>query len=169
VVAGDGELSDELVDLLVVSLTNAADAMLDELGTIDAAYGDVFRISRDGSRSWPLGGGMPLEVGGFGECRNLELPAFSCALSLRAFLFSPADERGLRYATAGSRALRLVVFTDPLQSFTLHNYGQSNRPDSPHYDDQARLLASPKKLKPTYFHPQDLADHIESSRTLEVR
>jgi acyl-homoserine lactone acylase PvdQ len=63
----------------------------------------------------------------------------------------------------------LVIFTNPLQSFTLHNFGQSLRPASPHFDDQARLLSSPMKLKPTYFHADELAEHVVSSRTLEVR
>jgi len=169
VVTGDAELSDDLADLIVSSLALAADTMFEELGTVDAAYGDVFRITANGTESWPLGGGPPIDVSPFTACRAMQQPAFSCALTLRAFMFSPADASQRRHVVAGSRVLRLVIFTDPLQSFTLHNFGQSLRPSSPHFDDQARLLTSPKKLKPTYFHPEELADHVVSSETLETR
>ncbi len=58
---------------------------------------------------------------------------------------------------------------DPLQSWSLHNYGQSSDPASPHYDDQARELVSKGRLKSMYFRTEELRGHVRSSKTLVVR
>ena len=81
--------------------------------------------------------------------------------------FGEPDEHGYRFPWLGSRCLRLVIFTEPLQSFTLHLYGQSGHEDSPHYKDQARL-ASERRLKPTYFYKKDLLKHVVSQKVLDV-
>lgn len=39
-------------------------------------------------------------------------------------------------------------------------------PQSPHVDDQVRLLTSQRKLKPVYFEQQQLEGHIKSEVTL---
>lgn len=62
--------------------------------------------------------------------------------------------------------MRLIEFSDPLKSWTLHVYGQSDDPASPHYDDQARLL-SEQTFKPTYFSRDELKGHIQSTTVLE--
>ena len=62
--------------------------------------------------------------------------------------------------------LRLVIFTVPLRSYTLHLFGQSEHENSPHYADQARL-SSERRLKPTYFWKEDLLNHLVSQTTLE--
>jgi acyl-homoserine lactone acylase PvdQ len=59
-------------------------------------------------------------------------------------------------------------FTDPIRSYTAHNYGQSGRPESPHYEDQAAKLTSAGKLKPVYFDKTELMPHVKSERTLDV-
>jgi hypothetical protein len=66
----------------------------------------------------------------------------------------------------GSRLLRLIVFTRPIQSFTVHNFGQSDDPVSPHYDDQARLLTSLRKLKRIHFERDALQPHVKGQVTL---
>ena len=148
---------------LLDALEAAATTMLDRYGSIDRTLGDVFRIGR-GDRSWPLGGMSILHPTDRVACAL----ALRCVFTLRAMTsFSPPDSLGLRHAEIGSRLLRLVQFTDPLRSFTLHNYGQSENPDSPHYTDQARL-SSERRLKPTYFDPAELMNHVVSTKVLEV-
>jgi hypothetical protein len=69
---------------------------------------------------------------------------------------------------SGSRLLRLTVFTNPIQSFSIHNFGQSSRSESPHYDDQAARLSSERRVKPVYFEKAELLPRVKSERTLEV-
>ena len=151
---------------LLEGIEGAIETMYTKHGTTDLHYGDVFRIGR-GDYSWPLGGGSLLP-------QNREACATpirwdrNCPVTLRAMTFGTPDSLGQRQPWLGSRMLRLVIFTDPIQSFTLHNYGQSEHEDSPHYSDQARL-SSQRRLKPTYFNKADLLKHIVSTKTLDVR
>ena len=142
----------------------AVDEMRAELGSIDIALGAVFRIGR-GERSWPLGG-ESIEMPDVADC----LAAYSplCERTMRAFASTPLDERRERRAFRGSQALRLVAFTQPLQAFSLHLYGQSDDPASVHYDDQAKL-ASERRLKSERFEMTELEGHIESTQVIDVQ
>ena len=91
-----------------------------------------------------------------------------CLQTLRAFTAGGPDSTGHRFVLVGSRLLRLVIFTNPIQSFTLHNFGQSSHPDSPFHDDQAQL-SSRRELKPVLFDRQDLMKHVTSTKTLEIK
>ncbi|WP_419949163.1 penicillin acylase family protein [Candidatus Palauibacter sp.] len=147
---------------LVDALEAAVEFMLETYGSVDRTLGDVFRIGR-GGRTWPLGGLSILDRSGGGGCA-VDL---GCVFTLRAMTAGAPDSLGLRHVQSGSRLLRLVQFTDPIRSFTLHNYGQSENPDSPHYVDQARLT-SERRLKPTYFDPAELMNHVVSTEVLDV-
>lgn len=156
-----GELTPDQEKTLLKAVDMAIEKMFQKHGTIDIKYGEVNRIGR-GGKSWPLGGGglMP---------DNTVACAYTkkCIFTLRAMTFGKPDEHGYRFPWLGSRCLRLVIFTEPLQSFTLHLYGQSGRKESPHYTDQARL-ASERRLKPTYFYKKDLLKHVVSKKVLDV-
>jgi acyl-homoserine lactone acylase PvdQ len=166
---GDERLSAVLQGELLAAIEGAADEMLTSYGTLERQYGEVFRIGRDANHAWPIGGGVGTSANGYADCRTTDAIHFPCPLTMRAFMFGKPDEQHRRYAVGGSRALRLVVLSDPLQTYTLHNYGQSSDPASPHYDDQARLLMSEGKLKPGYFTPQELAGHVSATLTLRTR
>jgi len=155
------ELTPEQGKLLVKAVDLAVEHMLKEHGTIDLRYGDIHRIGR-GGKSWPLGGGGLMPVNSLACAYTMK-----CIFTLRAMTFSDPDEHGYRFPWLGSRCLRLVIFTDPIQSFTLHLFGQSSHPDSPHYTDQARL-ASERRLKPTYFYKEDLLKHVVSQKTIDI-
>jgi penicillin amidase len=120
----------------------------------EATLGDLVRIGA-GDEDYPVGGIRLAPV-----TQRFHGPAEA---TLRAFAAAPLEGPIAPFRVqSGSRALRLVVFTDPVQSFTVHNFGQSDDPASPHYDDQARLLTSRRKVKPVYFERHELEGHIES-------
>jgi acyl-homoserine-lactone acylase len=131
-------------------LTNAVDRAMvllkNDFGSIDLAFGDVFRSGR-GGKSWPLGG----FVG-----------------TMRAMQYSPPDSTGKAWVYSGQRQPMVVIFSNPIQSFTQLNFGESGRPASPHYSDQS-LLMSEKRMKSTYFSEADLLKHEEGRKVLEVR
>ncbi len=159
-----GGVPPEHLPLLLDALDATAAFMLDTYGSIDRTLGDVFRIGR-GGRTWPLGGLSIMPPGTAGVGCALEL---TCIFTLRAMsTFSPPDSLGLRHVQIGSRLLRLVQFTDPIRSYTLHNFGQSENPDSPHYVDQAQLT-SERRLKPTYFDTAELMNHVVSTKVLDI-
>ncbi len=159
-----GGVPAEFLPLLLDALDAATAFMLERYGSIDRTLGDIFRIGR-GGRTWPLGGISILDPNNGQACAY----DLGCTFTLRAMTaLSPLDSLGLRHVEIGSRLLRLVQFTDPIRSYSLHNFGQSENPDSPHYIDQARL-SSERRLKPTYFDLAELADHVVSTKVLAVR
>jgi acyl-homoserine lactone acylase PvdQ len=146
------ELSATQLRMLAGSFARAMDAIVEHHGSLDAVYGDRHRVGR-GERSWPVGGA------GRG-------PGTS---TLRAVGYEREEREG--HALRGARgqtATQVVVMSDPPRSWIYLPLGQSDREDSPHFDDQAEKLFSPRQLKPSWWRPEDLAAHIES-RTVLVR
>ncbi|MDZ4753984.1 MAG: penicillin acylase family protein, partial [Phycisphaerae bacterium] len=168
---GDSPNVDLVLDAKAIqAVEQASAAMLDALGSVDRAYGDYFRVSRDGVQSWPVGGGPPLAMQDYSQCLPLEkAPPYVCALTQRAMAFRGSLADGRLRLTEGSRALRLVVFGEPLQTYSLHNYGQSDDPQSVHFTDQARLLTSPRALKQVPYTLDELAQVVTSTRVLTRR
>jgi acyl-homoserine-lactone acylase len=123
-----------------------------ELGRTDTVYGDVFRVGRD-DVSWPVGGGGGDQYG---------------LTTLRTMGYRPPNERFERWADRGQTSTQLVVLSQPIQSWIYLPVGQSDRPDSPHYRDQAENLFSPRVMKPSWWLPEDLAPNIASRTELDV-
>jgi len=90
-------------------------------GSYDVAWGDVHRV-RAGSVDQPVGG-----------CTG----ALGCfrVLNFR----NEAD--GKRVAVGGDGWVIAVEFTDTPKAYSVLAYGQSARPESPHYYDQAEMFA----------------------------
>ncbi|MEE8551351.1 MAG: penicillin acylase family protein, partial [Gemmatimonadota bacterium] len=148
------ELAPEQNRWLLERIERAIEAMIAAHGTTNVRCGDVFRVGRGGD-SWPAGCGY------FSAGKH-------SAHALRILGFRPPDSIGQRWLFRGHRNSTLTIFTDPIQSFTLAAFGQSDHPDSPHYSDQARLV-SESRFKPTYFYKEDLLKHVVSTKTLDVR
>jgi acyl-homoserine lactone acylase PvdQ len=142
----------ELNDVQQHQLWDAFAASVQELnsrhGRLDVTWGEIFRVGR-GDRSWPVGGG-----GGHGTTtlRNVEYG-------------SPRPD-GTRWGDRGQTSTQVVVLSSPIRSWTVTPLGQSDRPQSPHFTDQAERLFSPGRMKPTWWTPEELAEHIESRTVL---
>jgi acyl-homoserine lactone acylase PvdQ len=141
-----------LTDTQIVEALRKAEARLKSEFPADAVYGSLFRVGRDGGeRTYPVGGGNPRGVG-------MATP--------RAITFV---QRGKQLVgVAGQTATQVVVLTNPPRSYMVIPLGQSDRKDSPHWDDQARNLFSRSLVKPTYFlNPKELQKHVERTQNLE--
>jgi acyl-homoserine-lactone acylase len=142
------ELSDDELRAALTSFDTAM-AKLTEFASLDAVYGDRYRVGRDGA-SWPSAGG-----GGFGTT------------TLRNVGHGPQREDGTRWGERGQTSTMIIVLSDPPRSWMYLPLGQSDRPDSPHFRDQAERAFSPRRLKPTWWQPEELAGNIESRTVLE--
>jgi len=143
------DLSEDQLAAALESLSNAMAKLREDWNSYDAVYGDKFRVGRD-DESWPVGGG-----GGTG------------ARTLRSVGHDKERKDHTRWGRSGQTSTQIVVMTKPVQSWTLVPIGQSDRSDSPHYTDQAEKLFSPRKMKPSWWLPEDLAKHIESRTELK--
>jgi acyl-homoserine lactone acylase PvdQ len=117
----------------------------------DAVFGTLFRVGRQGtSRSWPVGGGTLNEAG-------MATP--------RAISFDKTGSEMLGHA--GQTSTQIVVLTKPPQSWMVIPLGESNHPDSGHFDDQAEKLFSKSLTKPTYFlNRKELEKHVTARKAL---
>jgi acyl-homoserine lactone acylase PvdQ len=102
---------------------------------VDATYGSLFRIMREGERrSWPVGGGTAAEAG-------MATP--------RAVAF---EHRGpVMVGHGGQAGVMVVLLTKPLKSVMALPFGESDSPESPHFEDQARELYSRSYTTATWF------------------
>jgi acyl-homoserine-lactone acylase len=117
----------------------------------NGVFGDRRRVGR-GSRSWPLGGGGDQLLG---------------LTTLRNVGYGEPREDATRWGQRGQTSTQIVVLSDPPRSWIYLPWGQSDRPESPHYSDQAEKLFSKGELKPSWWRPEELAGHIESRTVLE--
>lgn len=145
------DLSSEQLLAAGQSFGNAMRTLRQDMGSLDARYGDVFRVGRD-EVSWPLGGGGDGYLG---------------MTTLRNVGYERERPDHTRWGRSGQTSTQIVVLSKPIQSWTYVPIGQSDRPESPHYRDQAEKAFSPRELQPTWWRPEDLADHIESRTVLE--
>jgi len=148
--ASENVLSPAELKALVQAFVTSMQRLKLDYGRLDLAYGDVFRVGRDG-KSWSVGGG-----GDFGTS------------TLRSIGFGKPRQDKTRWGEEGQTSTQVIVLSNPIRSWTAPPIGQSDRPDSPHFADQAEKLFSPRTMKPTWWTPGELKDHIESRIVLEV-
>jgi acyl-homoserine lactone acylase PvdQ len=146
--APEVDLSDDELAAAADSLASAMARLKSDHGSLNATYGDTFRVGRD-EASWPLGGG-----GGNG------------LTTLRNVSYGPERDDHTRWGRGGQTSTQIIVLTKPIRSWTYVPIGQSDRPNSSHYRDQAEKLFSIRKLKPTWWLAEDLAQHVKSRTVL---
>jgi acyl-homoserine lactone acylase PvdQ len=136
---------------LLDALARALDEIADKHGSLTASYGDRHRVGRE-AESWPLGGG------GGGQ-RGMT--------TLRNVSYGPErDDDHTRWGRSGQTSTQVVVLSTPPRSYLYLPLGQSDRPESPHYDDQAERAFSPGELKPSWWLPEELASNVASREVL---
>jgi len=144
------ELVQSDMQLIVSTWKQAMQQMQADLGTLDAPWGRVFRVGRD-DESWPVDGGGGDQFG---------------LTTLRAMGYASPNLNHERWGQQGQTSTQVVVLSKPIQSFMYIPLGESDRKDSPHYNDQAKTVFSARTLKPTWWMPEDLQGHVESRTEL---
>jgi acyl-homoserine-lactone acylase len=136
---------------LIAALETGAAKLEKDWGRLEVKWGEVYRVGREGGRgTWPVGGG---------SVPGLATP--------RAISFPPAEGPKTLVGRGGQTSTQVVQLSKPPRSWTLLPLGESDRPDSKHFDDQAEKLFSPGKMKPTYFlNKEELLKHVESKTVL---
>jgi acyl-homoserine-lactone acylase len=120
-------------------LSEAAAAVEQRFGSLDAAWGDVHRLRRD-SLDLPANGGP----GGIGVFRVTD--------------FAP-DEDGLLRAVGGDSFIAAIEFSSPVRAMALLPYGNASQPHSPHRTDQLPLYAQ-KRLRPVWRARADVEANL---------
>ncbi|MCC7086271.1 MAG: penicillin acylase family protein [Pirellulales bacterium] len=149
------QLLPEFVDKPVAqieALVAAADSLSQKFGDWQVRWGDAHRVQRhprminlfplpfsDAEPSLPC-------VGGHGPMGIIFTQYYSPVLNVPF-----VETQKKHYALVGATYLAAYEFGDRFRGGTLVNFGASADPDSPHYFDQAELMAA-GKFKPEVFH-----------------
>lgn len=126
--------------MLMDAFTTAVKTLNEKFGRVDMPWGDVNRLMR-GSADLPIGGGPDILHATYGEMQ--------------------ADGR-LKITDGDSYILMVIWDKDGnVHSQSVHQFGAATlRPESPHYADQAPLMAA-RLLKPVWFNEADIRQHLE--------
>lgn len=141
--------------MLREAIERSAAVLMQRYGALSTTYGATHRIGR-GHADLALGGGT-VRVGSWSE-RTLR--AMDCGDGE----WTPT---AACRAVSGQRHPVITVLTDPIRSYSGVPFGQTSSARSAHFMDQS-VLASERRLKPTYFAWSELAAHVVSSTTLET-
>lgn len=140
------ETPDGFADLAAAAaaLDRAAATVEERHGALDAPWGDVYRLHRDG-RDLPANGG-PGDLG----------------------IFRVVDYRvngdGTAEAFGGDSYVAVVELADPVRARALLSYGNASQPGSPHAGDQLELFAR-KELRPVWRTRAEIEAHLEERET----
>ena len=142
-----------------LALERAASKLTELYGDWRVPYGDIHRIQRHANQ--PAASGVPFSD----DEPSLPLAGVRGPLGVAFTLYhSPpttldnGEVRKLRYAATGASYMAVYEFGEKARGASYLHYGQSHRPESPHFFDQARLL-SERRLKPAWLHWEDVEAH----------
>jgi acyl-homoserine-lactone acylase len=141
-------------DVLVAALNKAAEWLRSNFGSLNVAYGQYFRVGRRGGKqTWPVGGGSLIET---------------AMATPRAIGFERVGN--LMVGHSGQTSTQIVVLTNPPKSYAVIPLGESDHPESGHWDDQAEKLFSKAKAAPTYFMDRnELMKHVSTKKVLRYK
>jgi len=134
--------------LAVELLSKAAHAMLKKYGSLDIAWGEVYRFRMNG-KDLPANGG-PADYGIF-----------------RTIYFTD-DPDNKKHATAGDTYVAVTEFGDKVKAKVLLSYGNATQPGNKHVADQLNLL-SEKKLRDALLEKSDILKNMEEKENLKMK
>jgi acyl-homoserine-lactone acylase len=131
----------------LAALRTAADRLHDTYGRVAVPWGEIKRLRR-GDKEWPLSGD------GLGK---LGMDA------LRATAADTFNDQHKLIPRGGQCVTSIVTLTDPPTIRAVVTYGQSNKPNSKHFADQAPLF-SEERFRKVPWTLEQLRSSIESTK-----
>lgn len=121
-------------------LVKAANNVRNKYGSIDVAWGDVYRFRMNGI-DYPANGG-PDQYGIFRT------------------IYYTEDTDNKMYAVAGDTYVAITEFGKKVRAQVLLSYGNSTQPGNKHVGDQLKMM-SEKKLRPALLSMDDILKNLE--------
>ena len=134
------------------ALAAAVERLEREFGRWDVPWGEINRFQRlTGDIVHPFSDAAP----------SLPVPFTSGRWgSLASFGAAPRNGSKRWYGTSGNSFVAVVEFGPRVRALAVSAGGESGRPGSPHFNDQAQRYTT-ADLRPVYFYPDELKGHIE--------
>jgi penicillin amidase len=143
-------LSDSLA---VKILQNGVDDLIKTYGTEFIPWGNINRLQR-------------IHTSGTLEKFDDNKPSLAVgavpSMMGSLFAFNTRTDPGQKkmYGISGSTYVAVIEFGKKIKALSIHYFGESADPSSPHYFDQAPLYAA-AKFKEAYFYKTDILKHME--------
>jgi acyl-homoserine-lactone acylase len=140
---------------LLEAVTKASEWLKSNFGSLRVAYGQYFRVGREGgAKTWPVGGG------------SLNGGANNVAMATpRAISFKQVGKEMV--GQGGQTSTQIVVMSNPPKSYAIIPLGESDHKESGHWDDQAEKLFSKSKAYPSFFMDRaELMKHVTATKVL---
>jgi len=133
--------------LAVQMLSDAADEVQKKYGSLDVAWGDIFRFRMNGL-DYPANGGP----GDYGIFRTV---------------YFQDDKDNKKTAFAGETFVAVIEFGEKVRASALLSYGNATQPGNKHIGDQLKML-SEKKLRPVSLEKQVVLQSVEYKEILTI-
>lgn len=140
------------VDQHLASLVAASATLERDFGSWRTSWGEISRFQRlTGDIVQPFDDDQPSIPVGFTSGRWGSLASMGTRTP---------EGQVRRYGRSGNSFVAVVEFGDSVRALAVTAGGESGDPDSPHFDDQARLYAD-GELRPVYYYPVDIEANAE--------
>ena len=141
----------------LAALDIAIDRLKTDFGSWQVPWGEINRYQRnDGAVSQVFDDGKPSIAVPYTSARWGSLASFKAKRY-------PGTKR--YYGTHGNSFVAAVEFGPRVRALAVTAGGESGHPASPHFNDQAARYAA-GDLRPVWFWPEDLAQHIVASEQI---
>ncbi len=141
-------------DKQLAALIGVLNMLQHDFGTWKVAWGEINRLQRvDESRSEEFQDSRPsIAVSGVNGNDGAVFTVYA----------APVDGQKRRYGVAGASYVSVVEFGPRVRALSIHTFGASGDPKSPHYMDQAVLYAR-GEFKPSWLTLEDIGVNVEAS------
>jgi acyl-homoserine-lactone acylase len=134
----------------------ALDSMEARWGSWRVQWGDVSRLQRVDETTW-LPGAIPFSD----DAPSVPVAALDGRLgAIFTMYLAPFPGRKRLYGQAGASYVSVVEFSPQVRALTVHTFGASGDPRSPHFFDQAPLYAR-GEMRPGWFTSEEIRANLE--------
>jgi acyl-homoserine lactone acylase PvdQ len=145
---------------LLTHLKETMDELKNKYGSSEVKWGDITLIGRGGKY-------FPLECADYGGGKDKK-DLSETVMDVTSKETPEGSGKYVGYNGSGTMMISFLHKDAGIESYSLVAWGQSGDPNSPHYTDQSEKLYTNRKMKPTWFNKEEMLQHVESKKDINI-